>query len=316
VLFSLRMADGQSRLKMRKGLFAATLLTAAVQLALPAAASADGVPSSAEQASCDRQPLDGIPARRSGAMTGSEFAERVSSLTGPSRDAVVESELLAGNIPLFLRRLVGVTLTDATGPTPVQVTVCVLPDYLAIGSDRDFIFVPMGLAAAWTVARQYGFLLPTPKLVDTIYQQSANKLAPQPLPASDAMRSTAYIVEHNELIRTQREARGAALGELTAGHKKDLVMTEKLWTVPGRVAIYGWHRGAQQPIQPLSTVHGARYADYSHGIRLVSDVMYVNHVKRSLDDALSDPALARLLTYEGLLPHVALRLQGLVSSLQ
>ena len=35
----------------------------------------------------------------------------------------------------------------------------------------------------------------------------------------------------------------------------------KLYEFPDRVAIYGWHRPDGRPIQPLSTVHGFRYAD-------------------------------------------------------
>ena len=45
---------------------------------------------------------------------------------------------------------------------------------------------------------------------------------------------------------------------------------------PGKIAIYGWHRLNGAPIQPLSTVHGACYADYSHGIRLVSETVLVD----------------------------------------
>ena len=79
-----------------------------------------------------------------------------------------------------------------------------------------------------------------------------------------------------------------------AGHKKDLVLTNRLWQVPDRVAIYGWHRDVDRPIQPLSTVHGARYADYSHGVRLVSDTVYINGRKRPIDEVLGEPALAHL----------------------
>ena len=49
------------------------------------------------------------------------------------RDRVLEAEIRGGNMPAFLRNLVPVTLT---GPGPdgkqVQITLCVMPDYLAI----------------------------------------------------------------------------------------------------------------------------------------------------------------------------------------
>ena len=112
------------------------------------------------------------------------------------------------------------------------------------------------------------------------------------------MRSTAYYLEHTRLIDQQRAALGASVGPLTAGHKKDLVLTGRLRAFPDRVAIYGWHKGVARPIQPLSTVHGARYADYSHGVRLVSDELLVDGVPMSMPDALAVPALARALGEE------------------
>jgi hypothetical protein len=263
--------------------------------------------------SCDQDPIRAIPHRAADAPGGSEFARRVESLSGPQRDAQVRSEVLAGNVPQFLRRLAPVTVASADAAHPVEITVCVLPDYLAVGSDKDFVFVPMGLEAALDIADHFGFDLPTPKLVDAIYRESAVKLAPQPLPAGDQMRSTDYVVHHTQLITRQRSELGASLGELTAGDKKDLVLTSLLWQNPGRVAIYGWHRAVNEPIQPLSTVHGARYADYSHGIRLVSSTVYVNGVKRSIDAVLAEPRLAALLTKEGPLTRIAERLSVLMA---
>jgi hypothetical protein len=218
-------------------------------------------------------------------------------------------------MPAFLRRLVPVTIVGSDQTQPVKITVCVLPDYLALGSDADFVLVPMGLSAALDIAGHFGFALPTPKLVDAIYEESPVKLEPRPLPAGPEMRSTAYFVYHSELINRERLALAAPLGELTSGDKKDLVLTSLLWERLGRVAIYGWHRGVDHPIQPLSNVHGARYADYSHGVRLVSLAVYVDGAKRTLEDVLADPILARLLTRDGPLPHLGERLTLLMAKL-
>jgi len=257
---------------------------------------------------CEQQLGKNIPARADGALTGTEFAERARDLAGPQRDALVSNELLAGNVPSFLRHLEAVTVRDAGN----VITVCVLPDYLALGTDRDFVFVPLGLEAALEVAKRFGFMLPTRRIVNAVYAASTVKLEPQPLPAGDQMSSTAYLLRHNEMLRAQRDARGAPLGALTAGDKKDLVLTPRLWKTPGRVAIYGWHRTSGTPIQPLSTVHGASYADYSHGIRLVSERVYVNGVQRSLADVLADPRLAGLVSDEGPLPQLTERLASLL----
>jgi len=208
-------------------------------------------------------------------------------------------------MPSFLKRLVPVTLSGRTqSGRIVQVIVCVAPDYLAVGSRSDFLYVPMRLSTALRVASHYGFTLPTARIVDAIYEQSILHLAPQPLPAGSQMRTTLYYEHHNELIEQQRKLLGAALGVLTAGHKKDLVITNRLWHNLDRVAIYGWHRSDHDPIQPLSTVHGARYADYSHGVRLVSTLVYVDGAPRPIAQVLADPQLAPILSSEGPIPQL------------
>lgn len=247
-----------------------------------------------------------IPPRPREARGGSEFAQAVASLSGSERDQAIGAELMAGNMPRFLHQASPTTLSARLPDgQSVQLTLCVLSDYLSLGSDSDFLLVPMGLDMALAVAARFGFTLPTRRMVDLIYRQATVHLQPQPLPAGDAMRSTSYLLRHNTMVREQRERLGAMPGALTAGHKKDLVLSARLWSVPGRVAIYGWHRDFDAPIQPLSTVHGARYADYSHGVRLVSRVVFVNGVARSIAAVLADKLLAPLLSDEGPLPRVA-----------
>jgi len=257
----------------------------------------------------------GIPPRAPGAVSGRDFAERVAGLEGAARDAEVRAELFDGDLPQRLRHLSPVTLSGRSSQgRPVDITFCVMPDYLAVGSDADSLLVPMGLPTALQVATRYGLVLPTPHLVDAIYEAATVKLVPEPLPAGDQMRTTAYVVRHDDLIARQRAAQHAPQDALTAGHKKDLVLTDRLLRVPGRVAIYGWHRASGQPIQPLSTVHGAGYADYSHGVRLVGRTVYVNGTGRSIDEVLSDPDLAGVLADEG--APVGLDGHGVVSVLQ
>jgi hypothetical protein len=260
---------------------------------------------------CGQALLRAIPARAAGALTGREFARSVWDLSGPARDARVIAQLVEGNIPSFLRHLVPVTVRGEAPQGTTRVTVCVLPDYLAVGSDSDFLYVPLGLQAALEIAARFGDVLPTPKLVDAIYATSPVKLIPEPLAPTDAMRSTAYVLQHTELIDLQRALYPEPLGTLTSGDKKDLVLTDRLWEVPGRVAIYGWQRASGRPIQPLSTFHGARYADYSHGVRLVSRIVYVNGVVSTIDDVLANRELAPLLSREGPLQHLAARLAAL-----
>jgi hypothetical protein len=223
----------------------------------------------------------------------------VAGLSDDDREDAIRRQVLSGNIPGFLRRLQPVRLHGAIGGRLLDMTVCVSPDYLAVGTDRNYFFAPMRLQTALIIANRFGFALPTRKLVDAIHAQAATRLQPQPLPASDAMRSTPYYWHHNELVLEQRAAYPEPLGLLTAGDKKDLVLTNRLWSNPDRVAIYGWHRPDGNPIQPLSTVHGARYADYSHGVRLVSGTVFVDGRPTPLMAVLRDPRLSILVSDEG-----------------
>ncbi len=241
-----------------------------------------------------------IPQRSSHTLTGSQFVDLTSGINEQQREKIIGEQLLEGNIPAFLRELKPVNLqkTDSNGRL-VSATIFVTPDYLAIGSKDDFIRTPMDFHTASLVATRFGFILPTRKMVDAIYDQSENHLTPQTMRPGAEMRSTDYYQRHNEKIQDQQLSLGIRSGELVSGHKKDVVITNKLLRKPGRIAIYGWHRPDGKPIQPLSTVHGAGYADYSHGIRLVSDKVIVNGKLCSVYDILKDPERASLLSDEG-----------------
>ena len=241
--------------------------------------------------------IKSIPSRAHGAATGSEFARRTADMSRDDREAAELDELRSGNIPGFLRNLKPVTLHLTSPHADTSATIWVMPDYLAIGSDDDFLRIPLSYDAATTIATEYGFALPTPKMVDAIYAQSAFHLVPQPLRAGHMMSSNAYYVSHQKMI--QEQLLGQLRDELVAGHKKDLVITNRLLTSPHRVAIYGWQHPDGTPIQPLSTVHPASYADYSHGVRLVSTTVQINGTSTSIYDVLKDPDLAPLLTDEG-----------------
>jgi hypothetical protein len=244
------------------------------------------------------QPLLRLPGRPAGAIGGSEFARRTSGLSSADRDRAVVAELERGNIPSFLGHLAPVKLTaSASGGQTVAATIWVTPDYLAIGSDDDFLYVPLTYYSATMIADHFGCVLPTARMVDAIYEQSAYHLTPAPLPAGPLMRSNLYLERHQQRIDEQRS--GLPLGELIAGHKKDLVLSNRLSQIPGRVAIYGWHKAPGHPIQPLSTVHGAQYVDYSHGVRLVSATVVVGGQTRSIYDALQDSRVAPVLSREG-----------------
>jgi hypothetical protein len=264
---------------------------------------------------CSPELLRGVPPRSQEARTGSAFAKAAEGLEELEREALIRAELLAGNLPDHLRQLQPVVLeNEGEDGKRLQVTICVTPDYLAIGSDDDYLRVPMGLGSAMTLAYNFGFMLPTPKMVDAIYQQASAHLSPSPMKPGPEMISTGYFVRHNHTIEEQMSEAEVQDDGLLAGHKKDLVLSNRLDKKPGHVAIYGWHQPDGEPIQPLSTIHRAGYSDYSHGVRLVSQIAWVNDQPIHLLDALENPQLASALTHEGTISRLV-GLRGLFAAI-
>lgn len=258
---------------------------------------------------CANLRLTAIP--RAPAAQGGRAHLAAIDRSGRNRDAAVAEALLAGHLPDFLRRLVPVTMAgqDQSGRR-TEITLCVMPDYLALGQDSDFVRMPMGLPAARRIAEGFGMILPTARMVDAIHAQARLRLSPQPMTPGPQMASTGYILRHNETVEDQRARAGAPLGVLISGHKKDVVLSNRLTRVSGRVAIYGWHQANGRPIQPLSTVHGEAYADYSHGIRLIARTAFVNGQAVDVMDLLTDTRVAGVLSDEGALTD-ALRFAAL-----
>lgn len=243
-----------------------------------------------------------LPPRPAHAMTGSQFWDAVQSMSRPEREAAIQREISLGNVPEHLRELQAIEL-QAKSPAgeTLKATAHVTPDYLAIGSSDDYVLVPMSPLTAQAIADQTGTTLPTRKLVDAIYQQAEIKLSPSPQTPGPQMMSTPYYEQHDNTIRQQRQRAGAQNGDLIAGHKKDVVITNRLDNKPKSVAIYGWHQRNGKNIQPLSTLHENSYADYSHGVRLVGPTLEINGQTYQTQDVLKNPEFAALLSDEGVI---------------
>jgi hypothetical protein len=242
-------------------------------------------------------------------MTGSQFLDWTKSLSKSEREEAAFREFVAGNMPSFSRFLIPITLkSKGRSQQSIRATVWVMPNYLAIGSDADHAIMPLNFYTATRIARIWGFILPTTKLVDEIYRQAQVKVPPSPIPPGPLMETNSYFIRHNDRVMAQ--LLGNPPHALVAGHKKDVVISNILNRRPGRIAIYGWHRNQSNPIQPLSTAHHAGYADYSHGIRLVNGVMRVNGRLVSVYDVLRNRELHGLLSVEGPIINLGYMMAG------
>ena len=243
----------------------------------------------------------GLPARATNAPDGDALVQQITPFDLAQRDQALEREFLAGNVPDFLRHLCPVTVANVTDGLTNIGTFFAAPDYLCVGSDQNYYLAPIAPATAQRIADRLNCTLPTRKMVDAIYAAAGVKLAPSPIPPSPAMTTVPILAQHNEMVRAQRMAltNTYPLGTLTAGHKKDVVISARLAGVTNKVAIYGWHRTNGVPIQPLYLGHVSWWVDYSQCTRLVSQNMLVNGEKTTIADVLANPKFCGLLSDEG-----------------
>lgn len=246
-----------------------------------------------------------LPARDKHALDGTDFAQKISALDLAAREKIITDEIFAGNVPTFLRQFSAVTVTNVSAGQTNVATFFAAPDYLAIGSDENYLLIPISPNTAQRIADSVGCVLPTRKMVDEIYAAAAVKLTPSPIPPSPAMTTVPVFVQHNETVRTQRAAffNSQPFGALVAGHKKDVVISARLAGVTNKVAIYGWHQTNGVPVQPLYLGHTAAWVDYSQCIRLILQTMIVNGAQKPVAAVLADPKLCGLISDEGVMTN-------------
>lgn len=239
-----------------------------------------------------------IPARDPGSVTGSQFVQNNLSTIGAAREQYILDEFLHGNVPDFLRKMAEVTVTSGTN----SITYMVNFDYLSIGTDQNFCRMPMAPLTAQKIANKYDCTLPTRKMVNDIWKNAQTKLSFKNTTPDAKMITTGRYLEHNTIVNNQL---GGMVPEvLIAGHKKDVVLTNKL--APNnpkkRVAIYGWFYPDGRVVQDLNpSDHDDMYVDYSHGIRLISNDVIVNGKVMRIQDVFKDPILSSLVSDEGIL---------------
>ena len=246
-----------------------------------------------------------LPARDKHALDGTDFAQKISALDLAAREKIITDEIFAGNVPTFLRQFSAVTVTNVSAGLTNVATFFAAPDYLAIGSDENYLLIPISPNTAQRIADSVGCVLPTRKMVDEIYAAAAVKLTPSPIPPSPAMTTVPVFVQHNETVGTQRAAffNSQPFGALVAGHKKDVVISARLAGVTNKVAIYGWHQTNGVPVQPLYLGHTAAWVDYSQCIRLILQTMIVNGAQKPVAAVLADPKLCGLISDEGVMTN-------------
>src|SRR5690349_15381513 len=94
-----------------------------------------------------------LPSRQPGTMTGREFYRLTDSMSWDHREPIAQQQILAGNVPPFLRKLTPVhtSIIDSTGRR-IRAVFYVTPDYLSIGNAKNWARVPLTPMTAQTIA--------------------------------------------------------------------------------------------------------------------------------------------------------------------
>jgi hypothetical protein len=257
------------------------------------------------------------PTRPPTALKGSEFGKRWLSNTAPAdwggREDAIARELTSGNVAPYLWQWKEIVARESS-PRAVYL---VMPDVLAIGSDTDFLRIPMDAITAQRVADHYACLLPTAKMVNQIFEQASAQLVsitkqynwretsrtdPEPDRSIKGSAMAGYII-HHDLIEAQ--LKGRSRDQLVAGHKKEVIIAPGMEANPDKLYFCGFHhptkRGPGNPngfFQRGSgpSIHPSSFADYAQGVRLVNPYMTIDGETKLVADVLKDRSRCLLIS--------------------
>lgn len=148
---------------------------------------------------------------------------------------------------------------------------------------------------AQRIADQLHAILPTPRVLQLIWEQADVRLKPCTLPADAAMASTARMIEHSSCV----DRRIAGRKGLVANVGKYWVLTNRLAEKRNVAANYGWFVKGQRPIQTVGTRHDTAHTDYSQVLRLIKPTIRVDGREVDIRQVGRSPELWGLVSDEG-----------------
>jgi hypothetical protein len=138
-------------------------------------------------------------------------------------------------------------------------------------------------------------ILPTPRVLQLIWEQADVRLTPCTLPADSQMASTARMIEHSRCV-----------DQRIAGRKGLIVNVGKHWVLTNRIAEkknlatnYGWFQKGRRPIQTVGARHDTAHTDYSQVLRLVKPTIRVDGREVDIRRVGRSPELWGLVSDEG-----------------
>jgi hypothetical protein len=148
---------------------------------------------------------------------------------------------------------------------------------------------------AQRIADRLHAILPTPRILQLIWEQADVRLAPCTLPSDAEMASTARMIAHSQCV-----------DQRIAGRKGLIVNVGKHWVLTNRIAgkrnlaaNYGWFMKGRRPIQTVGTRHDTAHVDYSQVLRLVKPLIRVDGREVDIRQVGRSPDLWGLVSDEG-----------------
>lgn len=235
---------------------------------------------------------------------GDKFIRSIDDAEFWEMERLIVERVLAGNIPDSLKEFRKIVIHTEAEPgqgilsQPHTIELWVLPDYLSIGTNSDWVRMPMGPVAAQIIADSLYCSLPTCWLVERINDVAEGHIEPFPFrPLRERNTRPIIFQDSNNAINVQYRAHGYHFGMFISGLKKDIVLSwhSDLQEYSNKVFIYGWHYPNGSRIQNLYVKHVNWYSDYSHGVRLIYRTIKIDGKEYDMRRVLEDPNLYLLL---------------------
>jgi hypothetical protein len=148
---------------------------------------------------------------------------------------------------------------------------------------------------AQRIADALGTILPTPRILQLIWEQAEVRLDPCNSNPDKTMASTARMIQHSECVDQGIAGRKG----MVANEGKHWVLSNRIAGKENLAANYGWFVKGRRPIQTVGTRHDTAHTDYSQIVRLVKPAMKVDGREIDLREVGRSPELWGLVSDEG-----------------
>jgi len=261
------------------------------------------------------------PPRDKDDMTGSQFMRSVRNLSQAQIEERAFQQALRGNMPSFMRpeNFYEIAISEEIDGAQVEMRIRVAPDYFAIGSDDNFVRIPVSPLLARRLADHFGWVLPTSRIVDIVDREAglgdtgrmtfnaAPDIAKRVTDPETQQRVSAkwnhreygayegrwmmspqFTEEQNEMIQEQIEAENEQRRRDNPDNPNIPGVSDVLRAGHKKDIIYHNETVSRRTVciyhprrQSVNYVsHHDRYMDYSHGFRAVDDSVEVRYVER------------------------------------